>query len=136
MKRISACRFGFLLAVPFLAGSCGGDDGPIGPTNTIKEGQIQVWVDDVPANAEAVSLRIVGDWIGNLALLGSGYSYYSADSQEGKRVIVLGPLSSGALLSFRVPDISKILSYDVQVAALAASDYSLLSPSSITFSLK
>ena len=123
-----------LLAMLAAGLSCGGSTEPTGP----EAGVIVASLNTPNDRDGAVLVRIIGEHT-NLTVANGSYRLATANGVQGStvRAIVSGTIADGALIEFRVPDISKMSTYVVVVEQAAARDtYALLDPSGYNFTLR
>lgn len=119
-----------LLIAAFLAGGCSGTTEPSGP----QPGQLTVNVSTAGSGA-AFLLTLTGSGITNPVAANSGHSLYTFASGNTLKAIVVGSLSSGALMKFSVPDVNQSGSYSVTLDEVAGSDNALQNSSSYSVTI-
>lgn len=119
-----------LLIAAFLAGGCSGTTEPSGP----QPGQLTVNVSAAGSGA-AFLLTLTGSGITNPVAANSGHSLYTFASGNTLKAIVVGSLSSGALMKFSVPDVNQSGSYSVTLDEVAGSDNALQNSSSYSVTI-
>jgi hypothetical protein len=114
-----------LIACAGAASACGDDDGGVtGPTG---EGSVRV-IYSSPSNTDgAILLTVSGAAVEEPRVVGSGQylSYRIVDSRT-MRVAIAGNLSSGALLTFDVPDVRRAGDYRVTIDQAATRSNELI----------
>ncbi len=122
-----------VLGGALLAPGCGGDDttGPPAP----KAGQLTVNIATSGAGGSAFLVTLRGEGITDPTAANSGHQIYSFAAGGSLRVAVIGTVSSGPLLRFRVPDLDKASGYSATLDEVAGADNVLQSPSGYTLTI-
>jgi hypothetical protein len=96
--------------------SCGDDDnGPTGPVS----GTLTLTLDTPHADDGALLLRLEGPDMTQVGLAAPGIYLRFLEDQTGVTAVFVGNVSSGALLTFRVPDVSQVGSYSATLLEAA-----------------
>lgn len=130
MKRLTP-----VVLLALAAGAC--HDNPTGPAS----GTLGLQLANAVANDRALLIQLVGtdtsariDTV--LAASGSSYRVFALrQASDQWRVIVVGSLANGALVSFAVPDKSKTTAYSATVLDVANAAFAKLPPGSRALSV-
>ena len=121
--RHSANTFAFVTAFAATLGSCG-DPPTDGGTPT--PGTLRVMLSSPNASDAAIVVRILGVGIQDPLVSGEGRTAYVRVVASGHvQVVIFGPVSSGELLRFDVPDTKQGSSYAVTVLDVSSADNTL-----------
>jgi hypothetical protein len=106
-----------LVALAAAAG-CGGDSAqPPLPT----PGPLTVTLATPATDDGAIMIALRGPSIGNVTAAGtSDHLFWRATAEGEVRVIVIGPLAAGPLVTFQVPDIGRVTDYTAELLEVAS----------------
>ena len=126
-RRSGAARYGLalLLAATMTLWACA-DDVVRAPSAEADPGFLAVQL-TVPSGARDIAAMLVVEGPGVDSVQAPGFELFQSDasSSTGRRIIVSGALSTGAILEFRVPDRGEHARYRVRLLQVAGEDYTL-----------
>lgn len=110
-------RWIFAAPAACLLASCGGGDNPVDAKPT--PGMLTVSLSTPAQDDRAVMIAVSGPGIGTVVSASGAYALYTKPEDTGVRVALFGPLVSGPLLRFNVPDTRHPQSYSAAIIEVA-----------------
>jgi hypothetical protein len=111
-------RWIFAAPAACLLAACSGGDQPVHPEPPTP-GTLTVSLATPAQDDRAVMITVSGPGIGTVASASGAYTLYTKPEDAGVRAALFGPLASGPLLRFNVPDTRQAKSYSATIIEVA-----------------
>jgi hypothetical protein len=120
-----------LATLALAVAACGGESQV--PTNS---GDLFVSYFQSGPQAGAFLLTITGGTVDNVTAMGGHQVSFNSPFAGTTKVVVAGTLTTGELLRLRVPDVTKVADYTVQIEQVADNTtFALIDPSGYSFTV-
>lgn len=118
-----------LICAALLPNGCKDSTSPGGP------GQLTVTISSSAGSGAAFLVTVSGQGVSDPIAASDGHLVYSLLSEGTTRVAVIGPVASGALFKFTVPDVGRAQDYTVHLEQVAGADNRMLATSDFSLAV-